>query len=104
MMERPQSERVLESSVGYVSQGLRAYDDSPLWRRDPKVRFFRDVAARGRPISYAGQLGPAAAAALADSVVADMFADAVSGQANPRDRSEERRVGKECRSRWSPYH
>ena len=21
-----------------------------------------------------------------------------------QDRSEERRVGKECRSRWSPYH
>src|SRR2546422_10757605 len=24
--------------------------------------------------------------------------------ATPRRRSEERRVGKECRSRWSPYH
>jgi len=24
--------------------------------------------------------------------------------AMPLDRSEERRVGKECRSRWSPYH
>ena len=24
--------------------------------------------------------------------------------ANARSRSEERRVGKECRSRWSPYH
>ena len=23
---------------------------------------------------------------------------------NSCDRSEERRVGKECRSRWSPYH
>ena len=23
---------------------------------------------------------------------------------NPHRRSEERRVGKECRSRWSPYH
>ena len=23
---------------------------------------------------------------------------------NPKTRSEERRVGKECRSRWSPYH
>src|SRR5258708_8544872 len=23
---------------------------------------------------------------------------------NPTTRSEERRVGKECRSRWSPYH
>src|SRR5256885_9745038 len=28
---------------------------------------------------------------------------AVSIQAEPQ-RSEERRVGKECRSRWSPYH
>ena len=24
--------------------------------------------------------------------------------AGNRNRSEERRVGKECRSRWSPYH
>src|SRR5256885_16741585 len=36
---------------------------------------------------------------------------AISGQLranlrrrDPGDRSEERRVGKECRSRWSPYH
>ena len=29
------------------------------------------------------------------------FADLV---AQRTDRSEERRVGKECRSRWSPYH
>src|SRR5256884_7518619 len=25
-------------------------------------------------------------------------------QVNVEERSEERRVGKECRSRWSPYH
>src|SRR5438034_4165319 len=40
--------------------------------------------------------------------------DAMAGSASPRNpnvatpirsaRSEERRVGKECRSRWSPYH
>src|SRR3989440_4653515 len=29
------------------------------------------------------------------------FDDRVTGRV---DRSEERRVGKECRSRWSPYH
>src|SRR3712207_6982722 len=28
----------------------------------------------------------------------------VQPYAVPRPRSEERRVGKECRSRWSPYH
>ena len=26
------------------------------------------------------------------------------GNNKKQDRSEERRVGKECRSRWSPYH
>src|SRR6266536_5149441 len=28
----------------------------------------------------------------------------LAGNAFQRARSEERRVGKECRSRWSPYH
>ena len=28
----------------------------------------------------------------------------VNKKLQPRRRSEERRVGKECRSRWSPYH
>src|SRR3712207_7648679 len=27
-----------------------------------------------------------------------------TASSNPARRSEERRVGKECRSRWSPYH
>src|SRR3712207_4070066 len=54
------------------------------------------------------------AAALADrggENLAGPPPDAVAGDAGlPRtnvtdkDRSEERRVGKECRSRWSPYH
>ena len=38
----------------------------------------------------------------------DDIADACTGSARhwrkPLCRSEERRVGKECRSRWSPYH
>ena len=29
---------------------------------------------------------------------------AATGRVRGADRSEERRVGKECRSRWSPYH
>ena len=28
----------------------------------------------------------------------------VAGSADTTARSEERRVGQECRSRWSPYH
>ena len=31
-------------------------------------------------------------------------AKAMASSVHKNDRSEERRVGKECRSRWSPYH
>src|SRR5256885_9114578 len=41
--------------------------------------------------------------AVADLQVAEPFA-AIGYMAQGIDRSEERRVGKECRSRWSPYH
>ena len=30
--------------------------------------------------------------------------DQIDNAPEERERSEERRVGKECRSRWSPYH
>src|SRR5260370_11503229 len=35
-------------------------------------------------------------------VIASVIAGHLQSRAHPR--SEERRVGKECRSRWSPYH
>src|SRR3989449_4858285 len=35
-------------------------------------------------------------------LMVEVFGDAIGKHA--RSRSEERRVGKECRSRWSPYH
>src|SRR3712207_7463744 len=36
--------------------------------------------------------------------VGGIVRDILSMGARPVARSEERRVGKECRSRWSPYH
>ena len=32
------------------------------------------------------------------------YLGAIKNFVNLQSRSEERRVGKECRSRWSPYH
>ena len=45
----------------------------------------------------------------ATTVAVETTAEAASDTAAPESqagttRSEERRVGKECRSRWSPYH
>ena len=39
-----------------------------------------------------------------DGIEVDMNVMAGSGLVGIVTRSEERRVGKECRSRWSPYH
>ena len=38
------------------------------------------------------------------SEVARLIAATPASECSIRSRSEERRVGKECRSRWSPYH
>ena len=37
-------------------------------------------------------------------IICPMINSRVEAEALVRARSEERRVGKECRSRWSPYH
>ena len=43
-------------------------------------------------------------AALYSCGVDNVYADIDALEVPILDRSEERRVGKECRSRWSPYH
>ena len=53
------------------------------------------LAKAGVEVFHAGLIGPDGGA----------FLDACKEYGvDPRYRSEERRVGKECRSRWSPYH
>src|SRR3712207_9589664 len=41
---------------------------------------------------------------LDDELLFDGCVDLVAPRRMQESRSEERRVGKECRSRWSPYH
>ena len=41
--------------------------------------------------------------AVTDTLAA-VSEEGILSLALPAERSEERRVGKECRSRWSPYH
>src|SRR5256884_1323528 len=64
-------------------------------------------AAKGSSIAIAGQnVSWSKEGAFTGEVSAPMLAEAgcryvIIGHS---ERSEERRVGKECRSRWSPYH
>src|SRR5258705_13624125 len=71
-----------------------------------------DLAAEHDPYRFTGNAGDviivaASAVGFQNPVIAEIYNPAgeklATSPANGT-RSEERRVGKECRSRWSPYH
>src|SRR5258708_31574611 len=61
----------------------------------------RLVPPPGVLVMFTGQLELATGAQVGAVAVGQPQCLLVVGR---EDRSEERRVGKECRSRWSPYH
>ena len=70
----------------------------------PLVANFIDVAARDLAEAMAPLPSFNCSATNMVSDAARKTADTRTRIANFYVRSEERRVGKECRSRWSPYH
>jgi multiple sugar transport system substrate-binding protein len=89
MWEKEQYEPWQQASLGYVSHPLRAYDNNPIWSSDPRITPFKGCVERMLPHSYAGTLGYASAACLADWIVVDMFAQAAAGQKTPKEAAEE---------------
>lgn len=85
MFEQPQMAEWITSSAGYCCQSLKAYADNPVWTADPNNAPYAKASETLRPNGYAGPLGYASAATMADYVLVDMFAKAVTGQASPED-------------------
>src|SRR2546422_10620749 len=72
-----------------------------------------EIAAIGAAIgaAYAGALGVTSSSGPGMALKTEMLGLAIATElpivvvdSQRAGRSEERRVGKECRSRWSPYH
>ena len=80
LLEADQYNAWLEGAVGYLTHPLNAYDSNPVWTSDPKLTPCRDVAKRTLTAGGLGSIGEKAAAALADFVVLDMFANFVTGR------------------------
>jgi len=79
MWEKEQYWPWQEASMGYVTQPLAGYEANPVWTEDPKRTPFRDSLKKMQYHGYAGSLGPASAAALADYIMVNMVAEAASG-------------------------
>jgi multiple sugar transport system substrate-binding protein len=88
MMEKEQYEPWQQAAIGYVTHPLKAYDANPIWTADPKHTPYRDCVAKMTPHSYAGPLGYASAAAMADFIIVNMVAEAASGAKTPKEAAE----------------
>ena len=100
MLEREQYEAWQKASLGYMCQPLRAYESNPIWTSDPKITPFRDCPRLALYSAYPGKVGPASAAAAADQIIVQMFAEALSGQATPQSAAAkaEKRVRRHYRA------
>jgi multiple sugar transport system substrate-binding protein len=84
MMEKEQYEPWQQAAIGYVSHPLKAYEKNPLWEvgseEPPVQQLDEDHAANG----YSGPMGYASAACMADFIMVNMVAEAVSGSKTRR--------------------
>jgi len=85
MMEKEQYEPWQAASIGYVSHPLRAYEQSPLWKSDPKNLPYSNSMKIMLPNGYSGPMGYASAATMADFIMVNMVAEAVSGAKTPKE-------------------
>jgi multiple sugar transport system substrate-binding protein len=88
MMEKEQYVPWQQASIGYVAQSLVAYESNPIWTSDPKHTPYRDVMKNMLPNGYAGEMGYASAASMADFIMVNMVAEAASGSKSPKEAVE----------------
>lgn len=84
MLEREQYESWQQASLGFMCQTLRAYESNPIWTSEPKITPIRDGPRLMLYAGYRGKVGAASAACEAEFVIANMFAEAASGQSTPQ--------------------
>jgi multiple sugar transport system substrate-binding protein len=88
MMEKEQYFPWQQASIGYVTQPLKAYESNPIWTSDPKHTPYRDAMKIMLPNGYAGPMGYASAATMADFIMVNMVAEAASGSKPPKEAAE----------------
>ncbi|MDS9466742.1 ABC transporter substrate-binding protein [Paracoccus sp. MBLB3053] len=96
MYQPEQMNAWLTGASAYCCQALKAFADNPVWTSNPVHAPYAKASESLRPNGYAGPLGPASAGVMADYVLVDMFAEAVTGQRTPEEAiaNAERRIAR----------
>jgi multiple sugar transport system substrate-binding protein len=75
----------ITGASAYCCQALKAFASNPVWTSNPIHAPYAKASESLRTNGYAGPLGYASAGVMADYVLVDMYAQAVTGQASPED-------------------
>ncbi|MDN3713991.1 hypothetical protein QWZ10_23440 [Paracoccus cavernae] len=86
----------IEGASAYCCQALKGFADNPVWTSNPIHTPYANASASLRVNGFAGPLGPASAGVMADYVLVDMFAEAVTGQRTTEEAiaNAERRIAR----------
>jgi multiple sugar transport system substrate-binding protein len=75
----------ITGASAYCCQALKAFASNPVWTSNPIHAPYAKASESLRTNGYAGPLGYASAGVMADYVLVDMYAQAVTGQASTED-------------------
>ncbi|NTS31147.1 carbohydrate ABC transporter substrate-binding protein, CUT1 family [Phyllobacterium sp. YR620] len=75
----------ITGASAYCCQPLKEFAANPVWTSNPIHAAYAKASETLRPNGYAGPLGTASAGVMADYVLVDMYATAVTGQMSPED-------------------
>jgi len=78
---KPVYQEWFDSQAGYSVGATTAWENDPIWNKDPVMGPFRTVARGAQFPGYAGPADRKAAEALSKYIVIDMYAKAVQGMA-----------------------
>ena len=85
----------IEGASAYCCGALKGFANNPVWTSNPIHAPYAKASESLRPNGWAGPLGPASAGVMADYVLVDMFAEAVTGaSADDAIRGAARRAGR----------
>jgi multiple sugar transport system substrate-binding protein len=83
-MDRAQFDPYFETMDTFGIPATKAYQNHPLWRKDPRTAVFPETLASARQVGHAGPPGRKATEALSKYIIVDMFAKAIQGM-KPED-------------------
>jgi multiple sugar transport system substrate-binding protein len=85
MFEESQMSGWLAGASAFCCQTLKAYASHPIWTSDRNHAPYAKASESLRPNGYAGPLGYASAAVMAEYLLVDMFAECVTGERTPEE-------------------